>query len=143
MKNTKLSVAIHTLILISESEVIMSSDDIAKSVNTNSSYIRKIMALLKSGGVLTSRQGVSGASLAIPKEKLTLLKIYQAVEQTENVHVLDIHDNPNDACIVGKYITPVLMDVFAEVESEFAQRLKRVTLGDCIERIAEKSGYDK
>ncbi len=141
MKNTKLSVAIHTLILISESEKIMSSDDIAKSVNTNSSYIRKIMALLKNGGILTSRQGVSGASLAIPKEKLTLLKIYQTVEQTASVHVLDIHDNPNDACIVGRYITPVLKEVFAEVESEFAQRLKGVTLADCIERIEEKSGY--
>ena len=30
------------------------------------------------------------------------------------IHVFDIHQNPNDSCIVGKNIQPVLGDMFHE-----------------------------
>ena len=45
--DTRFSSAIHTLILIAEAEVPMSSEQIAGSVGTNASYIRKITGLLK------------------------------------------------------------------------------------------------
>ena len=40
--DTRFSSAIHTLILISEAESPMTSEQIAVSVGTNASYIRKI-----------------------------------------------------------------------------------------------------
>lgn len=43
--DTRFSSAIHTLILISEAEDPMTSEDIAVSVGTNPSYIRKITGL--------------------------------------------------------------------------------------------------
>ena len=45
--DTKFSIAVHALILISESPNPISSDQMAQSVGTNASYIRKIPALLK------------------------------------------------------------------------------------------------
>ena len=45
--DNKFSSAIHTLILISESETPITSENIAHSVGTNASYIRKIIGLLK------------------------------------------------------------------------------------------------
>ena len=45
--DTKFSVAVHVLILISESPNPMNSDQMAVSVGTNASYIRKILAILK------------------------------------------------------------------------------------------------
>lgn len=45
--DTKFSVAVHSLVLISESQVPINSNQIALSVGTNASYIRKILSLLK------------------------------------------------------------------------------------------------
>ena len=59
--DTKFSVAIHTLIMISETDHLITSEDIAISVGTNASYIRKILALLKKEGI--SRPVLIGQSM--------------------------------------------------------------------------------
>lgn len=133
--DTKFSVAIHILILISESHDPLNSDIMAESVGTNASYIRKILSLLKNAGVVDSHRGVSGYSLSIPSDKLTLLKIYQAVTEESEVHLLDIHRNPNDRCIVGRHIKPVLTGMFSDMEEAFASSLADKTLADCIDNI--------
>jgi DNA-binding IscR family transcriptional regulator len=43
--DTRFSSAIHTLIMIAGAETPMTSDQIAESVGTNASYIRKITGL--------------------------------------------------------------------------------------------------
>lgn len=136
--DTKFSVAIHILILISESQSPINSDSMAESVGTNSSYIRKILALLKNAGIIDSHRGVSGYSLTEPSERLTLLKIYQAVTVEPKVHLLDIHQNPDDRCIVGHHIKPVLTDMFSDIEEAFARSLESKTLADCIADIRKR-----
>lgn len=136
--DTKFSIAIHILILISESSNPMNSDQMAGSVGTNASYIRKILALLKRAGIVDSRRGIGGYSLALPPEQLTLLQIYQAVTEETNVHLLDIHQNPNDQCVVGRHIQPVLTGVFADTEAVFARSLAGKTLADCIAGIRKR-----
>lgn len=76
--DTKFSVAIHILILISESPSPLNSDQMAGSVGTNASYIRKILALLKKAKVIDGHRGISGYSMVVAPERLTLLQIYQA-----------------------------------------------------------------
>lgn len=133
--DTKFSVAIHVLILISESATPVNSDQIAGSVGTNASYIRKILALLKKAKIVDGHRGISGYSLTIAPEQLTLLQIYQAVTEEPKLHLLDIHQNPNDRCIVGRHIKPVLTGIFANIEEGFARLLSRRTLADCISAI--------
>lgn len=135
MMDTRFSTAIHALILIAASETPMTSEQIAESVGTNASYIRKLTRLMKRQGIIASRRGVSGFSLLIPPEKLTLRKIYEAVEETERIHVFDLHQNPNDRCIVGRYIRPVLSDVFREIEEKAEQALMHTTLADCMQKM--------
>ena len=131
--DTKFSSAIHMLILISEAETPMSSEQIAVSVGTNPSYIRKLAGLLKSAGMIDSRQGRSGFALTTAPEKLTLWQIYCAVEETEQLHLFDIHRNPNDACIVGRTIQPTLSGMFAAIEASAQHELKEKTLQDCMD----------
>ena len=122
--DTRFSSAIHMLILISEAETPMTSEEIATSVGTNASYIRKVTGLLKKKGIIESRQGVSGFQLMISPEKLTLYDVYQAISETDQVHVFDLHQNPNDQCIVGRHIRPVLTDVFRNIEEKAEQALR-------------------
>ena len=114
--DTRFSSAIHTLILISESTKPLTSENIAASVGTNASYIR----------------GVSGFALKPKAEELTLLQIYQAVNETETPRIFDLHQNPSDKCVVGRHIKPVLTDMFTEIEETFSRALGSKTLADCI-----------
>ena len=128
--DTKFSVAVHVLILISESPNPINSDQMAESVGTNASYIRKILALLKKSEIVDGHRGVSGYRLTVPSEQLTLLQVYRAVMEEPKLHLFDIHQNP------------VLTDMFADTEDAFAHSLAGKTLADCIadirNRIQEK-----
>lgn len=137
--DTRFSSALHILILVSEAETPMTSEEIAKSVGTNASYIRKIAGLLKKQGIIKSSQGISGFRLVVPSDKLTLQMIYSAVYESKDVHIFDIHQNPNDECIVGKHIKPVLENEFSGLESMIANALSDRTLKDIIDDMRERS----
>ena len=136
--DTKFSVAVHVLILISESPPPINSDQIAMSVGTNASYVLKILALLKKAGIVHGHQGISGYSLLFAPKRLTLLQIYQAVMEQPKPHLLDVHQNPSDRCIVGQHIRTVLTGMFADVEDTFARSLSDKTLADCIADIRKR-----
>lgn len=136
--DTKFSVAVHVLILVSESPTPINSDQMAMSIGTNASYVRKILALLKKAGIVDGHRGISGYTLMITPEQLTLLQIYQAVMEEPKPHLLDIHQNPSDRCIVGPHIRPVLSGMFSGVEDAFARALGEKTLADCIAGIQNR-----
>lgn len=130
--DTKFSVTVHILILISESPEVMNSDKMAGSVGTNASYIRKILSLLKKATIVYSHGRNSGYSLTTVPEQLTMLRIYLAVMEKSKIHLLDIHQNPNDKCVVGRHIRPVLTNMFDDMEEAFARSLEGKTLAECI-----------
>lgn len=142
MNDTRFSSAIHTLILISESETPMTSEQIAKSVGTNASYIRKLTGLLKKQGIIDSGRGVSGFRLRIEPEKLTLQTVYEAIYERPHMHLFDLHQNPSNECIVGRHIKPVLTDTFATIEKEAEQALRTTTLADCIGKMKAYIGRE-
>ena len=136
--DTKFSVAVHILILISEAPNPLNSDQIAGSVGTNASYIRKILSLLKKSGMIHSHRGVSGYELTTTPDRITLLAINQSVMEEPQMHLLDIHQNPNDQCVVGRHIRPMLTEMFEEIEESFARELSQRTLADCTRAIRSK-----
>ena len=136
--DTKFSVAVHILVLVAESTEPINSDQMAQSVGTNASYVRKILSLLKKADIIDGHQGVCGYSLNAAPEQLTLLQIYQAVMEQPKPHLLDIHRNANDQCIVGHHILPVLTGLFAEAEQSFARALAEKTVADCIAGIRNR-----
>lgn len=136
--DTKFSVAVHALILISESPNPIDSERMARSVGTNASYIRKILGLLKKAAIVSSHRGVTGFSLSVPPEQLTLLRVYQAVTEEPQCHLLDIHQNASDQCVVGRHIKPVLTSMFEQAESAFTRALSEQTLAQCIAGIRSR-----
>lgn len=135
--DTKFSSAIHMLILISQSATPMNSDQIAFSVGTNASYIRKLTSRLSKAGILEGHRGISGFQMKKKPEDITLLAIYDAVNETDELHLFDVHQNPNDECIVGHHIRPVLNGMFRDMEKEVEEQLRTMTLADCIRNMRE------
>ena len=132
MKDTRFSSALHLLVLVSEAEKPMSSDQMAKSMGTNASYVRKLSGSLRKAGIVQSRKGSAGLRLVPDASELTLLDVYLAACETDHVELFEVHHNPSDQCIVGRHIAPVLGDMFGELEEEAARELRSRTLADCI-----------
>ena len=57
------------------------------------------------------------------------------INESEQVHMFDLHQNPNDECIVGRHIRPVLAEVFRGIEEKAGQALKHTTLVDCMQKM--------
>ena len=119
--DTKFSVALHILIYISETDKVVSSELLAKSVNTNSSYIRKILAVLKKGGLIESQQGKTGITLAKEPKYITLSEIYQIIYPDK--YLVNIHEGANKECPVGLNIENLLQPVFNEAQEVFYKKL--------------------
>lgn len=133
--DTKFSTAIHALILISESNKPMSSEQIAQSVGCNSSYIRKVLGLLKKNNIISSSQGVSGFFLEIGPKDLSLYQIYRSINQDP---FFDIHQNANDTCIVGRHIEATMENLLKDLEDSINSKLSQLTLADCLNIMKEE-----
>lgn len=139
--DTKFSVALHIMIYISETKNIPSSELLAKSVNTNSSHIRKIISSLKQSQLIKSSQGKSGFNLAKQKKDITLKDIYMSIYQEKNL--INIHDNPNQECPIGYNIKQLLTPVFEGAKQTFLEELQKTNLEELIEKLYELGGENE
>ena len=106
--STRFAVAIHILtnITLCRGQTVR-SEDIARSVNTNPTVVRRILGALAEAGLTYSQMGQGGgALLARPAEAISLLDVYRAVE--DQPYFMLHRTRPNDACYIGHAITPVL-----------------------------------
>lgn len=133
--DTRFSSALHFLILVSESLEPMSSAQIANSLGTNPSYVRKLATYLKKADLIESHQGVPGFSLKKPASEITFLEIMKATMDTDSFHLFEIHKNPNDACMVGSHIRPVLSNIFGQLDESAQDLLQHQSLQGCIDQM--------
>ena len=133
--DTKFSVALHILTMISESKDTLSSQALAESVGTNASYIRKVIALLKNAGLITSQQGKTGYQLSKSPKEVTLLEIYFATQEVSNISLFPVHQNSNPDCPVGKHIQGAVSPLFASAEAQLEKELAQQTLEDVINNL--------
>ncbi|MGT2926772.1 Rrf2 family transcriptional regulator [Streptococcus cuniculipharyngis] len=144
--DTKFSVALHLLTMISESQDALTSGFLADSVGTNPSYVRKVIALLKKADLIKSRQGKSGYELGRSATRISLLDIYLATQEQDRVRLFDRHQHSNPSCPVGAYIEQGLTPVFEELEANLAKDLASRHLQGFIDqlyRLREKGENDE
>ena len=133
--DTKFSIALHVLAYIEETNNTVTSELLAKSVGTNASHIRKILALLKDADIIESQQGKKGIVLKIKANELSLDKIYFGVYPEKEL--LHVHDTANPDCPVGATIKEALLPIFEESERQLVLNLKSKTLKLLIEDMYE------
>jgi DNA-binding IscR family transcriptional regulator len=115
------------------------SELLAKSVNTNPVVIRRIISMLKKDELLTSHAGVAGANLLREPDKITLLDIYNAVKDSDDAMLFDIHKNPNPMCYVGANIRYALSAPLEDAQKALEDRLDSYTLLDVIRPIRDRA----
>ncbi|MGL9729979.1 Rrf2 family transcriptional regulator [Enterococcus sp. DIV0756] len=129
--------AIHILayIEICKGTDTLSSEMIARSVETNPANVRKIMSQLKKAGLILTQIGKPNPTLAKSPDEITLLEIYKSIEGNTNLIQIDPKTNPN--CIVGANIQEVLSEKYTELQKKVEEEMNEITLDTLIHKIAQ------
>lgn len=127
-KSTRFPAAIHILTMLAATEgEYMSSDILARSMNTNRVVVRRLIAMLAEAGFVSSQAGVLGGTrLEQSSDQISLLDIYDAVEEGS---LFRFH-NPHPECPVANCVTEDLQGVLDEAEGALRDKLADATLAD-------------
>ncbi|WP_376808446.1 Rrf2 family transcriptional regulator [Catellatospora aurea] len=136
--NSRVTIAAHALAWMElarrRGREVLTSEEVAASVNTNAVVIRRSLGDLQRAGLVSARRGNgAGFSLGRPAAQITLLDVWLAVSP-EPLLALH-HSEPNLECPVGRGIRPVLTDLYDEATDTFRAALARSTVADVLERI--------
>ena len=130
--STRLSDAAHILLFIYlNQETRLSSDQIAKSICTNPSYVRRLMAEMKEAGLIRSMRGQANPMLQRSPDSITLLDVYRAVEDQKPLLHLDTHTNPE--CGVGVNIQLALQEHYDRIQEIAEKAMGETSLQDILD----------
>ena len=135
--SSRFTMAIHMFACIDTfTDQKMTSDFMAASIGTNPVIVRKLLQQLKAAGLIEVSRGTGGVTVTKPLSEITFLDIYKAVECTPDEELFHFHENPNQACPVGRNIHHVLDDKLAKVQEAMERELAAITLADVKRDIA-------
>ena len=133
--NSRLTIAVHALTWIAlaqqRGQEWLTSEQVAASVNTNAVIIRRSLGDLRRAGLVDVRHGAgAGWSMARAPEDITLLQVYDAVEQ-EPLFALH-RTEPNLECPIGRGIRPAMEVVYERADQSLRRELARTSIADVL-----------
>ena len=136
-KNSKASVALHTLAHLALHEEARTSEELAKHHDTNPVVIRKILGSLKGRGIVTSEKGHGGGwALAKEADKITFYEVLSALD----VSLLpDQASVKGERCLILKNVVTTMNDVLAEAEDSLNRKLQGITIANVAEEHSRSS----
>ncbi len=138
--SSRLIVATHVLAALALARgTPVSSEALARSVNTNPAFVRRLLGALAKAGLTASQMGpFGGALLDRPAEEITLFDVYRAVDDPT---VFAFHPHgPNPKCPIGRSIVPILEAEVAAATKALERSLAATTIADVASRITARVG---
>ena len=138
----RFTIAVHMMCYIASfaEEEKVTSDRMALSAEVNPVIIRNLMSRLKSAGLIAVEPGTGGAALAKSAKKISLLDIFRAADVLDPEEGLfHFHENPSDACPVGKYIHAGLDRHLKDAQKAMEKELRSVSLEDVLKDMKKAS----
>ena len=142
-QDSRLSVALHVLLHMSEMDQAVSSETLGSMVDANPVVLRRTMAGLRDAGILRSDKGHGGGwSIARDLGSVTLADVYEALGTT---HLFGIgHRDPSPRCPIEKAVNRAVGAALDDAEALFVTRLRSVAvadlLGEARRRLASRRG---
>ncbi len=142
-RNSQLSGVLHVLLHMAEHEGPVTSEMLAKAMQTNPVVIRRIMAGLRDEGYVRSEKGHGGGwSIACDMSAVTLADIHEALGSPALLAIGNRTEAPG--CLVEQAVNAQLDKTFEEAEALLLRRLGEVTLAalsaDFHKRFAKRRG---
>jgi len=134
--STRFAVAVHLLAAFAANDSKpLRSQDLAYSANTGPVVVRGLLARLGEAGFTRSQLGAGGGTfLARAANEITLLDVYEAVEDTE---LFSMHRNaPSRNCSVGGNILEAMRPALSRARKAMESELATVTVADVAAEVA-------
>jgi DNA-binding IscR family transcriptional regulator len=133
--NSRLATAIHIAGMLSYAEKRpLTSENIARSVNTNPVVVRRIIGLLACHGLVKVKMGTGGgAFLSRNPSEITLAEIYLALEEGSIFEVPQFEDSHH--CLIRKVVRPMVAEVLETAEQSLIENLRKTTLAEVLTKI--------
>jgi DNA-binding IscR family transcriptional regulator len=126
-RDCKLSSVLHVLLHMAERDAAVTSETLAKAMDTNPVVIRRIMAGLRDQRLVRSEKGHGGGwTLNCDMSKITLRDIYSALGSPTLLAIGNRTEAP--ACLVEQAVNAALDQAFRDAERILLSRLGDVTL---------------
>lgn len=136
--NTQFSIAVHVMAGIANYERTFTSEVLARSVNANPVFVKRILGKLSKAKLVSAAVGKSGGyELARSPENITLFDIYSAVSPP-NVFAIHTYEE-REWCVVSSNIKEVMGEVLTDAQKAVEDDLKRTSLTDVVSKIRNKS----
>ena len=128
-RDSKLSSVLHVLLHLAHSDHPMTSEEMARFLDTNPVLVRRVLAGLRERGYISSNRGHGGGwSITCDLAKVTLRDIYEAVGAPSFFAMGNRSEKT--ACLVEQSVNAALGNAFDEAEALLLRQLGDVTLAD-------------
>lgn len=137
--DSRLSRMLHVLLHMARHQGPMTSEVIARMLQTNPVVVRRTMAGLRDAGYVRSEKGHGGGwVLAADLATISLLDVHRAVGGPRLFAIGSEHASP--ACAVEQVVNAALEDALDEAEALLLARLGAVTLAELAEAFDLRCG---
>jgi DNA-binding IscR family transcriptional regulator len=138
-RDSRLSGVLHVLLHMAERDGPMTSEALAKAMDTNPVVIRRVMAGLRDEGYVQSEKGHGGGwTLACDLAKVTLRDIYEALGCPSLLAIG--HRTESPGCLVEQAVNASLGRSFDDAEALLLARFGEVTLKALSDDVRTRGG---
>lgn len=133
-KNSKTSVAIHSVLHLALAKKPITSEDLGACQNTNPVLIRRILGKLKKVGIVDSEKGHGGGWILLKKPKnISFQDIFLALDDGLLPAPMDI--TGNEHCLVLRTISSTMDEFLEEADQILSKKLTKISLQSLIDQI--------
>lgn len=126
-RDSRLSGVLHCLLHMARQGGPVTSERLARAMQTNPVVVRRVMAGLRDAGFVASAKGHGGGwVISCPLDDITLRDIHEAVGAPELLAVGHREESPG--CLVEQAVNAALGQAYRDAEALLLQRLGDVTL---------------
>lgn len=142
-RDGRLSGVLHVLLHMAEESGPVTSEALARTINTNPVVVRRIMGGLRDQGYVRSEKGHGGGwTLSCDLKSVTLRDVHEALGSPELFAIGNRSEETK--CLVEEAVNAALSDALAEAEARLLARFGKITLAalsaDFHARLAERGG---
>lgn len=134
-KNSKVSVALHTLFHMVDHNGPVTSEQLGKQQQINPVTIRRILGSLKKFGIVKSEKGHGGGWIVLKQpSEISFQDIFDALDETLLPKPIEIEEGEN--CIVLKSIASAMEDFLDDADLILRMQLKGRKLDEIFTKMA-------
>lgn len=134
-RNSKISVALHSLVHIAKSEHPVTSIQLSYCLNTNPVVIRRVLGKLRERGIVSSEKGHGGGwTLAVPYQKISFYDVYASLEEK----LLPVNNSgTEEQCLIMKTLNETMDEFLEEANNLLNKKLKNIELKAIMDKVGK------